>query len=445
MVDLSKHLENAADAVKRRNFALAVKIYNQVLQIQPDYGEARSGLRKALFTRAAQRKPSKLTAVLFGGVHLLSAAVCRLTGQHAAAARAYERYLVLDPLNEGANLKLGTALERADCRKSALAVYAAYAEQQPRCLPASRAAGALLYEQGQLAEALKMYEQALKVDPRDQESLKARKDLAAEGALQATGIETAESSRELVKDKQLQQKLEKRSRTQLTPEEIEQELEQREEQLQEKPDDVELLIRTAKLRELQKDLQGALDCLERAVGLRDDDQDLAQQCGDLRLRLQEMRVQKALARGDNAAAERAEQVLNEARAAEFQRRVDRNPADLRQRFELGGALLGVGQVDEAIAELQMAVKDPRHKAEAQLLLGKAFRSKDLFDVALGQLEKALEAAGEGSLAKDTLYEMGALCEEQGRREDALAHYARILEQDIGFRDVAERIEKLKAS
>mgnify|MGYP000958256510 CR=1 FL=1 len=45
--------------------------------------------------------------------------------------------------------------------------------------PAARSAGALLYEQGKLHEALAFYEMALKVDPRDQEALKARKDLAA--------------------------------------------------------------------------------------------------------------------------------------------------------------------------------------------------------------------------------------------------------------------------
>ena len=50
-----------------------------------------------------------------------------------------------------------------------------------------------------------MYELALKVDPRDQESLKARKNLAAEGALRSTGIEEAESSRDLIKDKGKQQ------------------------------------------------------------------------------------------------------------------------------------------------------------------------------------------------------------------------------------------------
>ena len=47
-MDLSKHLENAKDAVKRRNHALAIKIYGQVLQLQPDFGEARAGLRRAL-------------------------------------------------------------------------------------------------------------------------------------------------------------------------------------------------------------------------------------------------------------------------------------------------------------------------------------------------------------------------------------------------------------
>ena len=55
-MDLSKYLEQAADAVKRRNFAMAVKIYGQVLAIQPDFGDARAGLRKALFQNNATGK-----------------------------------------------------------------------------------------------------------------------------------------------------------------------------------------------------------------------------------------------------------------------------------------------------------------------------------------------------------------------------------------------------
>ncbi|MBX3464971.1 MAG: tetratricopeptide repeat protein [Planctomycetes bacterium] len=443
-MDLSKYLENAADAVKRRNFSLAVKIYGQVLQIQPDFGEARAGLRRALFQKVAQKPASKVSAVLLGGVHRLAGDLCRLLGRHAAAARAFERYLVHDPLAEGANLKLGRALQRAGFARSALAVFEAYAAAQPRCLEACRSAGALFYQQGKVPQALAMYEQALKIDPRDQESLKARKDLAAEGALRSSGIETAQSSRELIKDKEQQRQLERQERLQMTPEEIERELQQLETKLQEAPDDQKLLRRVARLREMARDLAGALDLLERLQRLQPDDGELAALAGDLRIRLQEQMVQKAEKRGDEAAAQRARSALRDLRVAEARRKVERNPTDLGARFELGAGLLEAGDVDAAIAELQQAIKDPRKKNEALFQLGRAFQLKGLPELALGQFDKAMQGAGSGVLAKEALYAMGQICSELGKRDDALRHFTRILEQDIGFRDVARRVEQMKA-
>jgi hypothetical protein len=55
----------------------------------------------------------------------------------------------------------------------------------------------------------------------------------------------------------------------------------------------------------------------------------------------------------------------------------------------------------------------------------------------------MQSAGSGLLAKEALYEMGAICAAMGKREDALRHYTRILEQDIGFRDVATKVAELK--
>ena len=258
-MDLSKHLDKAAEAVKRRNYKFAVNLYSQLLALQPDNGNARAGLRTALFKQAEQKKPSKVFALLGGGIHLLVGGLQRMIGKHGAAARSFERYLVLDPLNESVNLKLAESLSQAGLRHSALAVYRGYAEQQPRCLVACREAGALLYERGEVSDALEMYERALKMDPRDQEALKARKNLAAEGALRKSGIESAQSSRDLIKNKDLQRKLEKSDRLQLDPDEVAAELEQLEEQLATKPDDVGLLTRVADLRAMDKDLYGALD------------------------------------------------------------------------------------------------------------------------------------------------------------------------------------------
>ncbi|MEM7201222.1 MAG: tetratricopeptide repeat protein [Planctomycetota bacterium] len=445
-MDLGKHLDKAKDAVKRRNYKMAAQICSQLLAIQPDHAEARSALRDALFKKAQAKAPSKVAALLGGGVHLATMGICRLVGQHGSAARAAERYLSLDPLNEGVNLKLGDSLERAGFRKSALAVFRAFADVQPRSLPACRSAGALLHEAGEINDALEMYERALKIDPRDQESLKARKNLAAEGALQTTGLAEASSSRELIKDVEAQKKLERGSRLQLSKEEIAEELGELEQQLAENPDDLKVLVRVGELRQMDEDLEGALEMFERAGHLDTTRSDLLERAGTLRLRVQQQRVDAAEAAGDTAAAERVRGVLNEMRIAEFRRRVQAHPTDYGLRHELGAALLDSGELDESIGELQQAIKDPRRKTEARILLGRAFRQKGLGDLALGQFETALQEAGDfGRKAREILYEMGCAAEELGRTDVALKHFLRVYEQEISYKDVAQKVEQLKAS
>ena len=77
-MDLSKHLENAADAVKRRQYPFAIKVYSQLLSIQPDHEQARRGLREALFQKVAQKPASRSTAMLTGGIHLLVGVVLKV-------------------------------------------------------------------------------------------------------------------------------------------------------------------------------------------------------------------------------------------------------------------------------------------------------------------------------------------------------------------------------
>lgn len=446
-MDLSKHLEKAEDAVKRKNYAFAVNLYGQLLGLQPDNGAARAGLRVALFKKAEQRKPSKLIAIVFGGIHLLIARVCSMLGRHAAAAKSLERYLALDPLAEGVNLALAHALERAGLPSSALAVYRSWANQQPRSLVAAREAGRLHYGKGELQDALAMYEQALRVDPRDQDSLRARKNLAAEGALRKSGIETAQSSRDLIKDKETNKRLERAQRLQLTPEEIESELDAIDARLAKAQDDADSMLRAAELHEMKRDLRGALDQLERAKAVRPTDASVAGRLADVRIKLQDQLVQQAEARGDADAAANSKRVLSEMRVAEYRRRVAANPTDLGFRFELGEALFQVGDADGAIAELQQAAKDPRKAVDALLTLGRAFRGKSLVDLARAQYEKALATTGGagGRLGKEILYELGGLAEAGGDRDAAKKHYSAILELDWSYKDAADRVARLQAS
>ena len=70
----------------------------------------------------------------------------------------------------------------------------------------------------------------------------------------------------------------------------------------------------------------------------------------------------------------------------------------------------------------------------------------LGELAMGQLEKAQATVGRtDAMAKEVLYAMGCVAEDMGQRDQALGHFSTILEQDIGFRDVAQKVHELKES
>ena len=65
---------------------------------------------------------------------------------------------------------------------------------------------------------------------------------------------------------------------------------------------------------------------------------------------------------------------------------------------------------------------------------------------MGQLEKGLKnATGRGALQKEIRYELGLAAEEMGDSAAALKHFSGILEQDISYRDVAQKVEQLQSS
>ncbi len=199
-MDFSKHIQKADEALRRRNYDFAVELYRQLIDLDPDLGEARGGLRRALKQRYEHKKGAKLLRAMSGALPLGRAKAMSKLGKHAAAAKALEDYLKTSPLDEDANLMLGMSLEETGCFRSACAVYEFLAEIAPKNPEALKRAGAMMHRAGDHERALAYYERALEADPRDQEALKARKDLAADMALQDGGYESIQHSREVIKD-----------------------------------------------------------------------------------------------------------------------------------------------------------------------------------------------------------------------------------------------------
>jgi len=457
-MDLSKHLEKAEEARKRRNYPLAIGLYQQILDLDPDMEGARKGLREALDGKFEGKRGGGPLAWIQGFLPLLSASIAKLSKGHAARAKNLERYLALAPSSVSANLGLGEALENGGYYKSAFVVYEAIAKKlsamgkagsqvQSACF-AWRRAGALAAELGRLDEAMQCYDASLQLNARDQEALRARKNLAAQGVLESTGFHSAGSSRDLLKDAQQQRSLEQAQRIQRDETEVVADLESLERQLADSPDDSSLLRHVGSLRAEKGDVAAALDCLERALTLEPSDFKLITQVGDLRIREVEQQIEKARKLGDQASVSRLEGQKLSLAIEEAKRRVRAYPTDLGLKHALGLLLLEAGmddpgKLDEAIAELQKSVKDPRHTIEARIGLGRAFREKKFPDLARSQLEQALEAAGSNhERSLELHYELGLLAEAEGRGDDARTHFARILENDISFRDVSQRMGAL---
>jgi tetratricopeptide (TPR) repeat protein len=148
------------------------------------------------------------------------------------------------------------------------------------------------------------------------------------------------------------------------------------------------------------------------------------EAGALRAELDELRRGKA------------EQMLGEAR-----KRVERNPADLQYRFELGEQMVLAGHYKEAIPELQKARSNPNTRTKALNMLGKCYTERNMLDLAAKTLtDAASEIPGMDGTKKDILYNLGLVYERMGDAGKSLDCMKEIYEVDYGYLDVAARVE-----
>jgi tetratricopeptide (TPR) repeat protein len=122
-------------------------------------------------------------------------------------------------------------------------------------------------------------------------------------------------------------------------------------------------------------------------------------------------------------------------------RADRYPTMLEFRFELGEYQFRTGDVNEAIQTFQRTQNSPTLKHRSLCYLGQCFMQRGMYDMALSQFEKAMEGKSTfDDQKKELIYLLAGVYEQQGKHEQAEAHYKSIYEMDIGYRDVAEKVE-----
>ncbi len=129
----------------------------------------------------------------------------------------------------------------------------------------------------------------------------------------------------------------------------------------------------------------------------------------------------------------------------FKQGIDENidEGDFQSHYDLGVAFKEMGLLDEAIAELQKALRAPEGKLRSSEALGVCFIEKGAHVVAESILRRALELPASGDQERlGIIYWLARALEEQGKRVEARELYGRVFAVDIRFRDVGERAKAL---
>jgi tetratricopeptide (TPR) repeat protein len=146
--------------------------------------------------------------------------------------------------------------------------------------------------------------------------------------------------------------------------------------------------------------------------------------------------------------QRAEQVQHQLDLVELEHYrmcTENYPTELKYKYEYGRALIKGQQFDRAIPLFQDSLKDPRLKIVSMDKIGLCFLLKGWIEDAVEIFQRALQQMvnQDSTIGKDIRYNLARAYETQGKLEEALTIYRKLAQTDFSYKDVGQRIDKLR--
>jgi tetratricopeptide (TPR) repeat protein len=224
---------------------------------------------------------------------------------------------------------------------------------------------------------------------------------------------------------------------------------EREVRLRQEPKNLKLMRDIAELHAQKKDFDKSLEYYER-IRTSDlgNDPSLEKAIAETTLKRFDHRLDQLNPASPDYAAQstqlKAERTVFQ--MEECRQRSERYPTDLQIKFELGQLYLQVGKYNEAISEFQKAEKNPQRRIQSVALMGQCMAAKGMNEMGARKLQEALkEKPVFDEEKKELLYIYGCILEKMGKRKEAIESFEQIYEVDIGYKDVASKVESYHAS
>src|SRR6266571_3310585 len=419
---LREQYEKGLAALQRQNLDYAVAIFAQVLQKEPGFYACREALRATQSKKTGGK--GGFLKKMFGTASsspLFAKGQIVLRTNPVEAINIAEQLLNSDPNNIAAHKLLADAALAADLpRTAALSLEIAFKISPDR--EVALKLGRALARAGMSDRAERILSELASTFPNDPEIAKVLKNVSAKRTLSEGGYEALEggtgSYRDILKNK-------------------------------EEAGNLRLLRSAAELCTQRNQFDKALEYYKRITATEGDaDPSLERAIAETTVR----KFEHALAQLDPNApdfAEQAARIQAEREAYELEecrRRVEKYPNDLQIRFDLGELYFKTGKISEAISEFQKAQNNPHKRIQAMGYLGQCFTRRGMNDLAARTLQNAIkEKLTFDDEKKGLIYTLGCVLEEMGKKQEAIEQFKLIYETDIGYKDVATKVDAFYSS
>ena len=309
---------------------------------------------------------------------------------------------------------------------------------------------------GEFDKAVAACQRAVRLKPHDGQLAEEYKNLSAELTMARGKYDGEGDFRKSIKDREEQEKLQAQASVVKTEDYRLEAVEDARRKIAQNPD---LPVNIFNLAEALSDLENdeaendAISLLENTYKSKNDFS-FMQRAGLLRIKQLKRKRREAKAaleaKSDDTQAkttlEELSAQLNSTELEHYRLCMENYPTDLHAKYEYGVRLVRNKQYNEAIPLFQEAQRDPRRKIAAMNQIGYCFFMKGWLADAIDVFTKAIDSheIKDDSVGKELRYNLARAYEEQGDTQKALEIYRKIAQLDFAFKDVSQRVDKLRS-
>jgi len=434
--------KRAQEALQKNNLDYAVDLFLTVLAAEPDLHEVRTELREVQLQAVKGKKIHPMMSGL-AGLGKKMAVRKAIKNDPANALTLAEDLLKVDVKNAAFLDVYVEAAKASNCPGAAAVTLAAVLKADRKNDKLMEKLGHVYIALGDSHRARETFERLGELRPGDQTVIKWIKDTSAMDTMNKGNWEAEGDFRGKLKNESESAALEQSSRAQLVGGDLLRMIETQRRKLEQEPDNLNLYRPLADSLAKAEQFDEALEVLVKADEKAHHADPMIQRAiSSVTVMIYDHNIKILRSQGDEEGARAQDAEKQTFLLDDAADKVARYPNDLGFKFDYGQLLFKTGELDKAIAQFQQAQRNPQRRIDALYLMGSCFKAKGQLDIAASQLGKAAEELSTFDEKKmGILYELAEVLEEQDKIEKALEYYKQIYAVDIGYRDVARKIEQ----